>query len=135
MADTETIATVASEEAIKAATAHAEAIETARKNQLEASVIASRQETKDIFVHAMREVLSTGEEGTKTLLLQKIPLLCTDMLTMKSSLAAMEKTQAAALINQTTARQDITAIKDNLTWAVRIVLGGVILAVLALLFK
>jgi len=39
----------------------------------------------------MQEVLSTGDEGTKRLLIQKIPLLCTDILTMKSDLKLIKK--------------------------------------------
>lgn len=125
----------ASEEAIQAAAAHAEAVEVARKAQLESAAAFNIEATKDVFVAAMREVLSTGHEGTKTLLLQKIPLLCTDMLTMKNDLSAMKQTQAAALINQTTAREDIATIKDNLSWGVRLVLGGMFTAVIGLLIK
>lgn len=80
-----------SEDAVKAATAHAEAVEVARQKQVEVAFVTNREETKNIFAQAMREVLSTGDEGTKTLLLQKIPLLCTDILTMKADSTAIKK--------------------------------------------
>ncbi len=46
----------------------------------------AREETKNIFVHAMREVLTQGDEGTKSLLIQKIPLLCIDIMKIKGDL-------------------------------------------------
>lgn len=80
-----------SEEVVKAAAAHAEAIETARQVQVEQAMTMTREETKNIFIHAMREILTTGDEGTKVLLLQKIPLLCADMLVMKSDISTIKK--------------------------------------------
>lgn len=77
---------IASVQAVDAAAAHAEAIEFARKSQLESAIISNREETLKIFTHAMREVLSTGDEGSKSLLIQKIPLLCTDILKIKGDL-------------------------------------------------
>lgn len=71
---------------IESATLHAEAVESARKAQAEKAMMVAREETKNIFVHAMREVLTTGDEGTKALLIQKIPLLCTDILKIKGDL-------------------------------------------------
>lgn len=80
-----------SAEAINAAKNAAEAVEKARQSQFEAAVLSQREETKQVFIHAMREVLSTGEEGTKVLLLQKIPLLCTDMLVMKGDIQVIKQ--------------------------------------------
>lgn len=77
---------IASVEAVAAAASHAEAVENARKSQLESAILSNRDETLKIFTHAMREVLTTGEEGTKALLIQKIPLLCTDILKIKGDL-------------------------------------------------
>lgn len=77
---------IASAQAVEAAAAHAEAVETARKSQLESAILSNRDETLKIFTHAMREVLTTGDEGTKALLIQKIPLLCTDILRIKGDL-------------------------------------------------
>jgi hypothetical protein len=78
--------------------------EEARQKAFKATSQSQREETKDIFVHAMREVLTEGDEGTKTLLLQKIPLLCIDMLVMKG---------------------DVREIKTNLKWVMWLVMGGV----------
>lgn len=71
---------------IDAATIHATAIEESRKAQLDAVVEAHKNETKEMFVRAMREVLTQGDEGTKSLLIQKIPLLCADIMKMKGDL-------------------------------------------------
>lgn len=84
--DPQVVADAKSQEVIESARTHAEAVEEARKRQLEAAIISSRGETLDIFTRAMREVLSTGEEGTKVLLLQKIPLLCADILVIKADM-------------------------------------------------
>lgn len=78
-------------DAVETATAHAVAVEESRKAQVEEAMSVAREETKNIFVRAMREVLTTGDEGTKTLLLQKIPLLCTDMLTMKRDISTIKQ--------------------------------------------
>lgn len=91
MTEITNIADTSSEDAVKAAAAHAQAVEDARRAQLESAIFSSREETKQIFAQAMREVLSTGDEGTKTLLLQKIPLLCTDILTMKADMSLLKE--------------------------------------------
>ncbi len=54
--------------------------EEARQKSFQASV-----------VHAIREVLTEGDEGTKRLLIQKIPLLCSDMMVMKGDIATIKK--------------------------------------------
>lgn len=77
---------IASAQAVEAAASHAQAVEEARKAQLDSAIISNRDETLKIFTHAMREVLTTGDEGTKALLIQKIPLLCTDILRIKGDL-------------------------------------------------
>lgn len=75
-----------SADAVAAATEHAQAIEIARKAQLDEAVQAHKEETLQIFTKAMRAVLTQGDEGTKSLLIQKIPLLCTDILSIKSDI-------------------------------------------------
>ncbi len=81
-----TIAEVKSQEVIKSAEQHAIAIEEARKEQFEAFQISTREETLHIFTKAMKDILTQGEEGTKLLLIQKIPLLCTDVMTIKADI-------------------------------------------------
>lgn len=39
-----------------------------------------------LILDTMRKVLTEGDEGTKRLLIQKIPLLCADILKMKVDL-------------------------------------------------
>lgn len=86
MEDKAILAESHSAEAINAQAVAAEAIEKARESQLAAAVKVNREETLEIFTHAMRAVLTQGDEGTKSLLIQKIPLLCTDMLVIKADI-------------------------------------------------
>lgn len=79
-----------SDKVVEAATIHAAAIEEARQTQVEQAIHLGREETKNIFAQAMREVLTTGDEGTKALLIQKIPLLCTDIIVMKSDIKTIK---------------------------------------------
>jgi|GEM_PF-5456295 len=78
-------------DAAQAIAAGHEALELAHSSQLTELLKTHQQETLKVFTQAMQEVLSTGDEGTKRLLIQKIPLLCTDILTMKSDLKLIKK--------------------------------------------
>lgn len=73
-------------EVVEAAAAHAEAVETSRKIQIEAAVQDNKEAMVIAFSKAMRDLLTEGDEGTKALLIKKIPLLCTDILTIKSDI-------------------------------------------------
>lgn len=87
MTEKETIiAQAQSAEAIQAQAVAAEAIERARMAQVEAAMKKNQAETTEMIFNGLRRVLTEGEEGTKMLLLKKVPLLCTDMLKMKSDL-------------------------------------------------
>ena len=68
--------------AVEMATQAASAVEESRS----ATMQVHQQETLNIFTQAMRQVLTEGDEATKKLLIQKIPLLCTDILTMKGDI-------------------------------------------------
>jgi hypothetical protein len=52
---------------------------------------SENERTLGIFVKAMREVLTEGDEGTKALLIKKIPLLCTDILIIKGDISLIKK--------------------------------------------
>lgn len=77
-------------EAANAAATASEASSNATQVQLESLLKTNQQETYSNLVRAIREVLTTGDEGTKKLLIQKIPLLCTDILTMKGDIVLIK---------------------------------------------
>lgn len=78
-------------EAANAAAVHTEAVAKASEVAMHSVVTA-----------ALKEVLTQGDEGTKRLLIQKIPLLCTDVMTIKS---------------------DILKIKNDISWMRWLVMG------------
>lgn len=75
-----------SDEAVVSATVHAEAVEKARSSQIQEAIEQQREDMFEVFKQGMRELLTEGDEGTKTLLLQKIPLLCTDIIVIKKDI-------------------------------------------------
>lgn len=66
-------------------------------------------------INALHKVLAypADKKDEGTLLVQRIPLICADIRSMKD---------------------DMKEMRDNMTWAVRIVLGAVMLALLKLIF-
>jgi hypothetical protein len=62
-------------EAVNSAAIHEEAQAKARSADMHA-----------VITTALQEVLTQGDEGTKRLLIQKIPLLCTDVMTIKGDI-------------------------------------------------
>lgn len=84
------IATILAEsltaESANAAAVHEEAKMKAIGAQIDSAVKANQDNLLDTFAEAMRKVLTSGDEGTKALLIQKIPLLCTDIMKMKGDL-------------------------------------------------
>ena len=77
-------------EAAQVIAAGHEDLERAHTAQLESLLKTNQKETHMNLVNAIREVLTTGDEGTKKLLIQKIPLLCTDILTMKGDIVLIK---------------------------------------------
>lgn len=59
----------------------------------EAKQKAQSAEMHSIVTTAMKEVLTQGDEGTKRLLIQKIPLLCTDVMTIKNDIRDIKNNQ------------------------------------------
>lgn len=104
----------ASIEAVEKTKEAQEAVEHARREQIKAQNI----EQTNMMIEALKAVF--GNEGDEkdpeqmTVLVRRIPILCTNISEMHKS---------------------IDGIHDNIRWAVRIVLGAVILGVLALLIK
>lgn len=101
-----------SKEAIHAAKNAAQAVEIARQEQIEAAVRANDERMAGLFQSALREVFGpTTPHDTEQMhvLLPKIPLLCLTVENMKLTLEE---------------------IKSNQTWAVRLILGAVIMAAL-----
>jgi hypothetical protein len=73
------------------------------------------QKTKESLLEGLKEVFGDGDSNSEQMriLVRRIPILCTDIRNMKS---------------------DIAGINSNMRWAVRVVLGAVVLAVLKLVF-
>lgn len=95
--DTQILADSLSAESVNAAAVHAESVEKSRAAQISAAIKENQDGLVDVFTHAMRAVLTEGDEGTKALLIKKIPLLCTDIMTMKSTLSWILKILIASL--------------------------------------
>ena len=71
---------------------------------------------KEAVVEALKEIFIEGDtkDPEMKILIRRIPILC----------ANVEQTH-----------RDIKSIQDNLTWVVRLVIGGIISAILVVLFK
>lgn len=106
----------ASAEAVHTAKNAQQAIEFAREAQLRQAVEETARRTKESLLEGLKEVFGEGDNKDPEqmkILVRRIPVLCTN-------------------VNQM--HDDISDIKDNIKWAVRIVLGAVILAVLKVIF-
>lgn len=105
----------ASAEAIHKTKNAAQAIETARELQLARAVEETAQKTKASLLEGLKEVF--GESDSKDpdqmrILVRRIPILCTNIEQM---------------------HQDISSIQSNITWALRLIIGAILLAVLKLI--
>lgn len=101
-------------EAVHKAKNAAQAIEMAR----EAQAREQAEQNKQALVEALRVVFGDGDGARDPkemrVLVQRIPILCTTILAMHDSIEKME---------------------SNQTWVVRLIIGGVIAAVMALVLK
>jgi hypothetical protein len=73
-------------EASQSAAEMAALTEEARAEQLKSALHFQDERIAQVILSTMRKVLTEGDEGTKMLLIQKIPLLCRDLLLMKADL-------------------------------------------------
>lgn len=104
-------------EAIHKAKNAAQAVEFAREVQLQKAVEETAQKTKEALLEGLREVFGESDSENPQqmkVLVRRIPILCTNVEQM---------------------HEDLKEMKDNQKWATRIVIGGVIAGVLAMLFK
>lgn len=114
---TQTDAQEASAEAVHKQKNAAQAIESAREAQLADAVEKTAVATKNALLEGLKEVFGASDNqdpNQMRILVRRIPILCTNIETMHA---------------------DIASIKSNITWAVRAVVGAVIIGLLALLFK
>lgn len=106
----------ASSEAVHKIKNAQQAIEIAREAQLAEAVAQTAKQTREAVFSSLKEIFGEGDakdpEQMK-ILVRRIPILCTNIETMHT---------------------DIASIKSNITWGVRLVLGGVLLAVLKVIF-
>jgi hypothetical protein len=90
-----------------------EAAEKARAAQLREIMEESDQRMTRMLTAALKETFGPEDKGTYANIV-RIPLICQDLKTL---------------------RGDVSDIKDNIKWAVRVVIGAVILALLALVLR
>lgn len=103
-----------SAEAINAASVHAEAVERARVAQIQETVQETARVTKEALLESLKEVFGDGDNKDPEqmkILVRRIPILCTNVEAM---------------------HERLDSIDENIRWAVRIILGGVLLAILKL---
>lgn len=115
MTDEELTAEQASANAVVKAQESREAVEQARLLQNRQIVEETAARTKDALLEGLKEVFGDSDDPQQMkVLVRRIPIVCQDILKI---------------------HEDISSIKDNLTWGVRIVIGAVILGVIGLLLK
>lgn len=108
---------ITSAEAVQKTKEAAEAVETARMEQMNSANMESEKRITAAFTEALKQTFETDdtESGQKKFIdITRIPLICKDISDMKTR---------------------IGNIDDNLKWGVRIVLGAVIVAVIGLVLK
>lgn len=113
----ELTSTQASAEAVHKTKNAQQAIEHARELQMQRAVEEVAQRTKKDLIAGLREVFGDSDNKDPEqmkVLVRRIPILCVTMLQM---------------------HEDIKALKDNQTWAVRIIVGLFIAAIGVMIFK
>lgn len=110
MEDTHATTKEASREAVHATKNAQVAVEAARMAQVEE--IGER--TTEALTKALRDVFGEGVASGRFIDVTRIPLICQSIISLHG---------------------DISEIKDNIKWAVRIVLGAVILAIVYTVIK
>lgn len=100
----------ASREAVHATRNAQAAVEAARMAQVE----EIGEKTTEALTKALKDVFGEGVSSGRFIDVTRIPLICQSIITMHS---------------------DIEAIKDNIKWAVRVMIGAVIAGFVALIFK
>src|SRR3954451_24947996 len=107
----------ASAVAVHKARSAQQAIEIARELQMQRAVEETAQKTKEALLEGLKEVFggSDSEDPQQMrILVRRIPIICTSIEQM---------------------HDDISDIKDNLKWAIKIILGAVVAGLIAVLFK
>ena len=112
----------------------AQAVEIAREAQITKAIEDVAKRTKSDMIEGLRDVF--GDSDTKDpekmkVIVRRVPILCVNVENTQKDIAGINK----RIENVPQMHTDILEIKDNLKWGVRIVLGAIILAVLAMLFK
>lgn len=111
----------ASIEAVSKAKDAAEAIEVSRAKQLEEMFDKMEDSNVKTLSDVLKNVFGEFENSGRFIDIKRIPLICAQITKIHDD---NERQKA-----------DISNINDNLKWAVRIVLGAVIMGLLTLLFK
>jgi hypothetical protein len=94
-----------------------QAVETARELQTAEVIAETAKRVEASLLKGLREVFGDGdpkEPGQMKILVQRVPILC----------VAVKQTQ-----------DDIAEIKKNMDWAVKLIIGAVVVGLIALLFR
>jgi hypothetical protein len=105
----------ASELAVHKAKSAQLAIELARQAQQNELVEKTVQKTKEALLEGLKEVFTNDAERSPQemrVLIQRVPIICTSIMQM---------------------HDDIKDLKDSQKWAVRVILGAIILAIMKLI--
>lgn len=111
----------ASERAAHKAKSAQMAVEIAREIQLAEAIEKSSTLVAERVFLGLKEIFGDGDQNSPTqmkVLVQRIPILCTDIAKMHDAIADT--------------KNDVADIKDNLKWGVRLVIGAVIMALLGM---
>jgi len=113
----------ASADAVQTAGDAKQADELSREVHLAEAITRAAAETKRSLLEALREVFGEGDEkrdpDQMKILIRRIPLICNDV--------------KAINVGMDDIKGDIASINDNLKWAVRLIIGAVILGLLKLI--
>lgn len=113
----------ASADAVYAAKNAKQADELSREVHLAEAITKAAAETKTSLLEALKEVFGDGDEKRDPeqmrILIRRIPLICNDV--------------KAINVGMDDIKGDIASINDNLKWAVRLIIGAVILGLLKLI--
>lgn len=136
------IAESQSAEAINATKNAAEAVERARAAQLAAAVTLTEERMANIVKHQVENVLATGSEQEKSIILARVPYICQDIKNFNArgerveqavqDIREMLEDKYAKKSDMTSIHTNLDSLNDNVKWVVRLVIGAVIAALLGL---
>lgn len=113
-------------EAVQKTTEAAAAVERAREGQIHTANLESEERMLKSLTKTIKDAFNTDDDqGQRRFIdITRIPVICRDIATMHEDIAIIK----GSIKNNT---DDVTSIKDSMKWAVRIVVGSIILGIVA----